>query len=72
MNIFETSWPFEIKFHLEHHCGGGLAALGFCPDLIRTLVAMVMGYNGENLVTTLASSFSIGSSLFLQVMRNEA
>ena len=28
-----------------------------------------MGYNGENLVTTLAPSFLIGSSLFLQVMR---
>ena len=26
MNIFETSWPILIKFHPEHHCGGGLAA----------------------------------------------
>ena len=27
MNISETSWPIVIKFHLEHHWGGGLAAL---------------------------------------------
>ena len=26
MNISETSWPILIKFHLEHHWGGRLAA----------------------------------------------
>ena len=26
MNISETSWPIVIKFYLEHHWGGGLAA----------------------------------------------
>ena len=26
MNISETSWQILIKFHLEHHWGGGLAA----------------------------------------------
>ena len=40
MNISETSFQIVIKFHLEHHCGGGLAAYGFGPDLIRTLVSM--------------------------------
>ena len=40
MNISETSWPIIIKFHLNHHLGGGLAALGFGPDQIRTLVSM--------------------------------
>ena len=40
MNISETSWPIIIKFHLKHHWGGGLAALGFGPDWIRTLVSM--------------------------------
>ena len=40
MNISETSWPILIKFHLEHHWGGGLAASGFGPDGIRTLVSM--------------------------------
>ena len=41
MNITETSWPIVIKFHLEHHWGGGLTALGFGLDWIRTLVSMV-------------------------------
>ena len=40
INISETSWPIVIKFHLEHHWGEGLAALGFGPDRIRTLVSM--------------------------------
>ena len=40
MNISETSWPINIKFHLEHHWGGGLAAIGFGLDWIRTLVSM--------------------------------
>ena len=40
MNISETSWPIIIKFHQEHHWGGGLTALGFWPDRIRTLVSM--------------------------------
>ena len=40
INISETSWPIVIKFHLEHHWGGGLAALGFGPDRIRTPVSM--------------------------------
>ena len=43
--------------------------MGFEPDQIRSLVSLVtdryiIGYNGENLVTTLAHS-----SLFLQVTR---
>ena len=29
-----------IRFHLEHHWGGGLASLGFGPDRIRNLVSM--------------------------------
>ena len=40
MNISETSWQIIIKFHLKHFWGGGLAALGFWPDRIRTLVSM--------------------------------
>ena len=40
MNISETSWPIVIKFYLEHHWGGGLVALGFGPDRIKTLVSM--------------------------------
>ena len=71
MNIAETSWPTAIKFHLEHYLGGELTALGFGLDRIRTLVSMATDSShrvimGENVVTTLASSFLIGSSLFLQ------
>ena len=40
INISETSWPIVIKFHLEHHFGGGWAAFGFGPDQIRTLIFM--------------------------------
>ena len=42
MNISETRWPIVIKFHLEHHWGWELAALGFGPDRIRTLVSMAI------------------------------
>ena len=66
MNISETSCPIKIKFHLEHHWGKGLTALGFGQDGIRTLVSMATDSShrvmmGENLVTTLAPSFLIGS-----------
>ena len=40
MNISETSWLIIIKFHLKLHWCGGLAALGFGSDRIRTLVSM--------------------------------
>ena len=40
MNISETSWSVELKFHLEHHLGKGNAAKCFCLDRIRTLVSM--------------------------------
>ena len=40
MKISETSWPIIIKFHQKHYWGGGLTALGFGPDRIRTLVSM--------------------------------
>ena len=40
MNISETNGSIATKFYLKHHFGGGLAALGFWPDRIRTLVSM--------------------------------
>ena len=54
--------------------GLGLAALGFEQDRIRTLVSMATNSShrvimGKILVTTLAPSFFICSSLFLQVTR---
>ena len=74
INIFGTSRGMVIKFHLERHWGGGLAALGFGPDRIRALVSMATDSShrvimGEKLVITLAPSFFIRSSLFLQVTR---
>ena len=40
MNISKTNGSIATKFYLKHHLGGKLAALGFKPDLIRTLVSM--------------------------------
>ena len=40
MNISKTNESIATKFYLKHHLGGGLAALGFGPDRIRTLVSM--------------------------------
>ena len=37
--------------------------------VISRCMSLPLGYNGDNLVTTLAPSFLIGSSLFLQVTR---
>ena len=39
-NISATSGPIVTKFYLNHHWGGGKAALGFKPDRIGTLVSM--------------------------------
>ena len=51
-----------------------MAALGFGPDRMRTPVSMATDSShrvimaiGENLVSTLALPFFIGSSFFLQV-----
>ena len=41
-NISATSGPIITKFYLNHHWGGGKAALGFESDWIRTLVSMAM------------------------------
>ena len=54
MNISKTSWRMVIKFHLEHHWGKGLAALGFGQDQIRTLVSMAKdSYHRVLMVTIL-------------------
>ena len=63
-----------MKFYLNHHWGRGKAALGFGPDRIGTLVSMATDSShrvimGKNVVTTLAPSFFIRSSSYLQVTR---
>ena len=40
MNISKTNGSIATQFYLKHHLGVGLAALGFGPDRIRTLVSM--------------------------------
>ena len=61
MNNSATKRPITTKFYLKHHQGGGKAALGFGPDRIGTgfhgTGYLPKGYNGENLVCTLAPSF---------------
>ena len=51
----------------------GLSALGFRSDRVRTLISIATDSSHmvkwDNLVTTQASSFIIGSSLFLHVTR---
>ena len=47
MNISETSCPIKVKFHLEHHWGEGLPALGFRQDCFRTQVSMATGLMGK-------------------------
>ena len=74
MNISETSGPIATKFYLKHHWVGGKDALGFGPDRIRTLVSMATDSSHrvimrENVVNTLAPSFLIGSSSYLQVTK---
>ena len=74
MNISEISGSNAINFYLKHHWvrGKAEAAIGFAPDRNRTLVSMATDsphrvIMGENVVNTLATSFLMGSSSFLQV-----
>ena len=76
MIISTTSRPIPIKFYLKHHWGGGKAALCFEPDRIGTLVSIATDSSHKVImgkiplaVSTLAPSFLIGSSSYLQVTR---
>ena len=40
MNFSAISGPIIMKLYQKHHWDGGKAALGFGPDLIKTLVSM--------------------------------
>ena len=70
VNLSETSRPIKVKFHLKHHWDGESATLGYGLDWIKSLVDMATDSSHsvikeENIVTILAPSFLIGSSLFL-------
>ena len=56
MNISATSWPFEMKFYLKHHWGGGKASVGFDPDWIRSLVSMATDSSHRVIMGKTASS----------------
>ena len=67
MNIFVT---IATKFYLKHHWGGGKDALGFGPDRTETLVSMATDSSNRVIMgNTLAPSFLIRSSSYLQVTR---
>ena len=51
-NISASSGPIVTKFYLNHHWGGGKAALGFGPDRIGTLVSMARDHGGKSKGTT--------------------
>ena len=72
INISETSWLIEIKFHLKHHWDREMAAYGFGIHKTSSLISMATDSShrvimGETLVCTLAPPFLIGSSSFLQI-----
>ena len=60
MNISETNGSIATKFYLKHHLGGGLAALGFGPDRIRTLVSMATESSHRVIMVKTVSSLFLG------------
>ena len=56
LNISATSGPILTKFYLNHHWGGGKAALGFGPDRIGTLVSMATDSSHKVIMGKMLSS----------------
>ena len=72
MNISETNGSMANKFYLKHHWGGGLAALGFGPDRIRTLVSMATESSHRVIMVKMVSPLFLccfSSFSYLQVMK---
>ena len=74
MNISETSGPIAIKLNLKHVPGWGKSCIRFWARSdqnsgLNGNGQLPQGYNVKNLVSTLAPSFLIGSSSYLQVTR---
>ena len=76
VNIFKleylrNQWANRNQILSEASLGWGLIALGFGPGRIGTLVSMATDSSHRviNVVSTLAPSFFIGSSSYLQVTR---
>ena len=73
MNISKTNGSIATKFYLKHHWVGGLAALGFGPDRIRTLVSMATESSHRVIMVKTVSPLFLGiffirSFSYLQVM----
>ena len=60
MNISETNGSIATKVYLKHHLGGGLAALGFGPDGIRTLVSMATESSHRDIMVKTVSALFLG------------
>ena len=60
MNISETNRSIATKFYLKHHWGGGLTAIGFGPDWIRTLVSMATESSHRVLMEKTVSPLFLG------------
>ena len=73
MNISETNGSIATKFYLKHHLGGGLAALGFGPDRIRTLVSMATESSHRVIMVKTVSPLFLGcfSSILFILAGNE-
>ena len=64
MNISETNGSIATIFYLKHHLGGGLAALGFGPDRIRTLVSMATESSHRVIMVKMVSPLFLGCFSF--------
>ena len=62
MNISESNGSISTKFYLKLHLGGGLAALGFGPDQIRTLVSMATETSHRVIMVKTVSPLFLGGS----------
>ena len=60
MNISKTNGLITTKFYLKHHLGGGLVALGFGPDRVRTLVSMATESSHRVIMVKTVSPFFLG------------
>ena len=74
MIISTTSRPIPTKFYLKHLLGWGKGCIRFMARSdwnsgVHGNGYLPLGYNEEKLVKTLAPSFLIGSSSYLQVTR---
>ena len=64
MNISKTNGSIATKFYLKHHLGGGLTALGFGPDRIRTLVSMATESSHRVIMVKTVSPLFLGCFSF--------